>query len=68
MIRALPLIAPQIALRPLSRLGQWAALARQRRALARLDDAALSDIGLSRDAAQSEASRPFWDAPSNWRI
>ena len=38
------------------------------RALAALDDSALSDIGISRAAAQNEAQRPFWDAPDNWRI
>jgi len=37
------------------------AVARQRRALARLDDAALTDLGLSRLDAQHEAARPFWD-------
>ncbi|WP_146589750.1 DUF1127 domain-containing protein [Puniceibacterium confluentis] len=42
------------------------ALHRQRRALARLDDHALNDLGLSRDAALREARRPVWDAPGNW--
>lgn len=37
------------------------AVYRQRRHLARLDDAALNDIGVSRDEAEREASRPFWD-------
>jgi len=36
-------------------------VARQRRALARLDDAALADLGLSRRAARTEAARPVWD-------
>ena len=44
------------------------ALHRQRRALAALDDAALADIGLTRDEARAEAARPVWDAPDNWRI
>lgn len=52
----------------LGALEAFAALARQRRALARLDDAALSDIGVSRGDAQTEAARPVWDAPANWRI
>ncbi|MEX2201117.1 MAG: DUF1127 domain-containing protein [Dongiaceae bacterium] len=34
--------------------------ARQRRALARLDDAALRDIGLTRADAAKEAAKPFW--------
>lgn len=35
----------------------------QRRALARLDDRALADIGLSRGQAEAEAARPLWDVP-----
>ncbi len=38
----------------------------QRRQLARLDAAALADIGLTPDQARSEASRPIWDVPSTW--
>ena len=41
-------------------------LYRQRQALARLDDAALADIGLTREEADSEARRPIWDAPRHW--
>lgn len=41
-------------------------LARQRRTLAGLDDAALKDIGLTRAEARAEAARPLWDAPENW--
>lgn len=33
---------------------------RTRRALACLGDAQLADIGLTRDAARAEASKPFW--------
>ena len=40
---------------------------RQRRALERLDDRALSDIGLSRAEAHREARRSIWDAPETWR-
>lgn len=40
---------------------------RQREALAHLDDARLSDIGLSARAAMAEANRPFWDVPASWR-
>lgn len=36
-------------------------LYRQRRALARLDDHALNDIGLTRAEAEAEANRPIWD-------
>lgn len=41
-------------------------LYRQRRALASLDEAALLDIGLTRDIAAKEAARPMWDAPDHW--
>ncbi len=41
-------------------------LARQRRALSKLDDAALEDIGITRAEAEAEAARPIWDAPQNW--
>ena len=42
-------------------------LARQRRALARMDDARLADLGLSPSEAQTEAGRPIWDVPASWR-
>lgn len=40
---------------------------RQRRHLARLDDAALTDIGVTRAEALREADRPLWDVPAAWR-
>lgn len=49
-----------------NRLSRALALWRQRRALARLDAAALQDIGVTRTAALTEARRPVWDAPANW--
>ncbi len=52
------------ALPPLSHLF---AIWRERRALARLDDSALKDIGLTRAEAMTEARRPLWDAPQSWR-
>lgn len=52
----------------LARFARLALLARtQRKALSRLDDLALADLGLSRDAAQAEAARPIWDVPATWR-
>ncbi len=39
---------------------QWNERARQRRALAKLDNRPLSDIGLSRADADREACKPFW--------
>lgn len=41
-------------------------LARQRRALARLDDARLDDLGLTRQEALREARRPLWHRPAHW--
>ncbi|MEM9524310.1 MAG: DUF1127 domain-containing protein [Pseudomonadota bacterium] len=41
-------------------------LARQRRGLRDLSDETLKDIGLTREQAQSEAARPFWDVPNHW--
>ncbi|WP_170331580.1 DUF1127 domain-containing protein [Ruegeria arenilitoris] len=54
--------------KPSKGLGLWTllGLARQRRSLAKLDDRALEDIGVSRAEADTEAARPFWDAPVNW--
>ncbi|WP_371054528.1 DUF1127 domain-containing protein [Rhodosalinus sp. K401] len=56
--------APRIRL---ARLGDMFALARQRRALAKLDASRLRDIGLTRDEALAEACRPIWDVPTYWR-
>ncbi|WP_296762571.1 DUF1127 domain-containing protein [Sediminimonas sp.] len=51
---------------PLARVRSMLAVRAQRRALARLDDRTLRDIGLTRDAARSEARRPIWDVPHYW--
>ncbi len=40
----------------------WHERTRQRRALARLDDHLLRDIGLSRAAVVRESRKPFWRA------
>jgi uncharacterized protein YjiS (DUF1127 family) len=40
--------------------------ARSRRALRRLDDRLLDDIGLTREAADREAAEPAWNAPLHW--
>ena len=53
-----------------SRLRQaWRAmeLSRQRRALYRLDESALHDLGLSRADAWQEADKPFWQQPAEER-
>lgn len=48
-------------------LAAWIRTAAERRALGRLTDAQLADIGLSRAAAEAEAARPFWDLPHGRR-
>ena len=39
---------------------EWRERSRQRRALLRLDDRMLRDIGLSRADVEGEVSKPFW--------
>jgi uncharacterized protein YjiS (DUF1127 family) len=41
----------------------WRSRARQRQALARLDDRLLADIGLTREAQMVECSKLFWWCP-----
>ena len=41
-------------------IARWIERARQRRALAALDDHTLRDIGITRVEAEREAGRPFW--------
>ena len=41
----------------------WRSLARQREALARLDDRLLADVGLTRQAQMMECSKLFWWCP-----
>lgn len=52
------------ALRALERLwamgSLWASRRRQRRALAKLDDRLLADIGVTRRQADRECRKPFW--------
>lgn len=51
----------------LTRLSVMRAIHRQRRDLARLDVAALADIGVTPEDAMAEASRPVWDVTPSWR-
>jgi uncharacterized protein YjiS (DUF1127 family) len=41
-------------------LATWIDRARQRQALADLDDRMLNDIGITRSEARREAAKPFW--------
>ena len=45
-----------------------AAVRRSRRALARLDDQMLKDIGISRADAMRESERPMWDFAGGARL
>lgn len=47
-----------LSLKPVLR---WFKVAAERRRLAALPDAVLKDIGITREEALAEASRPFWD-------
>jgi uncharacterized protein YjiS (DUF1127 family) len=51
----------------LRRLRKALALHHSRRGLGRLDDHLLADIGLTREEAERETSRPVWDVPLHWR-
>ncbi len=62
LIQTRPATAPHAL-----RLSAVIALYRSRRALASLDAAALSDIGLSAAEAHRESRRAFWDIPRAWR-
>lgn len=48
-------------------LAEYFGVAKQRRALSRLDDAAMRDMGLTQADIENEASRPIWDVPAYWR-
>jgi uncharacterized protein YjiS (DUF1127 family) len=46
---------------------QRAGRARSRKALLRLDDHLLADVGLTRHEAETEAAQSSWNAPLHWR-
>ncbi len=48
----------------LSRIGLLLPVASERKALSAMSQERLEDMGLTREAAWTEASRPFWDAPN----
>lgn len=52
--------------RPRAPHARPASLWRQRNELRHLSDAQLRDIGLTRDQANREARRWFWDVPDQW--
>ena len=52
---------------PIVSIRQMFGVRRQRKALAKLDAALLTDIGVSKADARAEVKRPFWDCPAHWR-
>lgn len=60
LLRGLGRVSGAIAAGCWAWLRQAAERSSQRRALARLDDRLLRDVGLSRDDAEVEARKPFW--------
>src|SRR6056297_1574218 len=50
----------------LDRFNRAMALHRSRARLAALEPHLLDDIGIDRQTAAEEASRPIWDAPDSW--
>lgn len=67
MSHALDLTRPSAHRARFPKLTALVSLARQRRALAKLDSTQLNDIGLSRSDAENEANRPVWDVPAHWQ-
>lgn len=57
----------RLVIRPFAALSAALEAHRSRKALARLDPHLLRDIGLTREEALDEATRPIWDAPLHWR-
>lgn len=55
-------LVPRLA-RLMARILRWQQLARERRQLAMLSDAALKDLGLNRGEILREVDRPFWHDP-----
>lgn len=53
-------ITAQVALKFAVIVTRWHCRHRTRKALRALPDHLLADVGLSRDAAYTEARRPFW--------
>ena len=49
------------------RLATFTALARQRRALAKLDAHLLYDIGVTPKQAADESTKPVWNVPQHWQ-
>ncbi len=51
---------PTVFERIAATLRSWSQRVRERHRLGELDDRLLEDIGLTRECAQAEASKPFW--------
>jgi len=62
LVAARLVAARLVAARLVATVTLWRARARARRELARLDAHLLHDIGMDRNTARFEASKPFWQA------
>ncbi len=58
---------PSLRTKGFKQLFNWFLVSRQRNRLARLDDRALDDMGLTRADVAHELKRPVWDVPCHWR-
>lgn len=67
VINQITCCAPAKRVHLLRRLITLAAVARQRRHLADLDDHLLRDIGITRAEAMQEAQKAPWRAPAHWK-
>lgn len=63
--RLAPAAAGSFFMSSVIRVKRWRELSRQRAQLAEMSDQMLSDIGISRADALQEASRHFWDDPTD---
>ncbi|MGB3314175.1 MAG: DUF1127 domain-containing protein [Albidovulum sp.] len=67
MEHLLPRTHRQVRSNLLGWLSKRIELHRQRRDLSGLTEHRLTDIGISKDQARTEAGRPIWDVPETWR-
>lgn len=67
MEHLLPRTAPRRRPGLVARIRAALALRRQRHRLPDLGDHLLDDIGITREMAERESSRPVWDVPHSWR-
>ena len=60
LLRVLMLSTGELLRRAFMAVGTWLARSQQRHALRMLDDHLLKDIGITREQARIESTKPFW--------